>query len=216
MALDVSDEVYPDNGLLALRAARIIGLDLAGVALISPDISCSWQEVGGAICEVNAQPGFRPHWLAAPERDINGEILVLLFEQTSPRIPTVVITATYSKSTTARMLHHIWLAAGRCAGACTTQGVWIGADQMSSRHLSGLPGAQMILRDPAVEVGIFEIPRMGLIHDGHPCDRYDVLVLLNVQDDHIGQDGVADLEQMARLKAQVLERSCHMAILNAE
>lgn len=216
MAVDVSEAVHPDNRLLALRAARIIGLDLAGVDLICPDISRSWQEVGGAICEVNAQPGFRPHWLADPGRDINGEILDLLYEQSSPRIPTVAITGTNGKSTTARMLHHIWLAAGRCAAVCTTQGVWIGADQVSSRNLSGLPGAQMILRDPAVEVGIFEMPRKGLIHYGHPCDRYDVGVLMNVQDDHIGQDGVAELEQMALLKAQVLERSSQVAILNAD
>lgn len=215
-AIDVSDQVHPDNLLLAVRAARIIGLDLAGVDLICPDISRSWQEVGGAICEVNAQPGFRPHWLAAPDRDINGEILDLIYQNRSPRIPTVAITGTNGKSTTARMLHHIWLAAGKCAGVCTTQGVWIGADQVSRHNLSGLPGAQVILRDPAVEVGIFEMPRKGLIYLGHPCDRYDLGVLMNVQDDHIGLDGVADLGQMALLKAQVLERSCAVAILNAD
>lgn len=215
-AVDVSNCVHPDNALLAIRAARVIGLDLAGVDLICPDISRSWLEVGGAICEVNAQPGFRPHWLAAPERDINGEILELMVQGQSPRIPTVAITGTNGKSTTARMLHHIWLTAGKLAGVCTTQGVWIGPDQISAQNLSGLPGARMILRDPAIEVGIFEMPRKGMIYFGHPCDRYDVSVLLNVQDDHLGQAGISDLRQMALLKSQVLQRSAHAAVLNAD
>jgi cyanophycin synthetase len=52
----VFDKVHEDNRTLAIKAAEILRLDLAGIDLIMPDITKSWRDVGGAICEVNAQP----------------------------------------------------------------------------------------------------------------------------------------------------------------
>ncbi len=215
-AEDVGAIIHPDNRLLAERAARVIGLDIAGVDFLCPDITRSWHDVGGAICEVNAQPGFRPHWLGDPGRDINGEILDLLLAGRSPRIPTAAVTGTNGKSTTAKMLHHIWTVAGKVAGVCTSQGIWIGDDLITTQNLSGLPGANILLNDPSVESVVIELPRKGLIRFGHPCDRYDVAALLNIQDDHVGIDGIDTLEQMAHLKAEVLERATGAIVVNAD
>lgn len=215
-AVDVTPRIHPDNLLLAQRAARLIGLDIAGVDFLTPDISRSWREVGGAVCEVNAQPGLRPHWLAEPQRDIDDEILDILFRGRPSRIPTAAITGTNGKSTTALMLHHIWTVAGKLAGVCTTQGVWIGDDLVRTDNLSGFGGARMILNDPGVQVGVFEMPRKGLIYLGHACDRYDVAALLNVSDDHIGVDGIETIEQMAELKSEVLARAHHAIVVNAD
>ena len=142
-ARDVTDRVHPDNRALAERAARTVGLDIAGIDFLCPDISRSWREVGGAVCEVNAQPAFRVHWLGAPERDINGEVLDWLYRHQPARIPTAAITGTNGKTTVARMLHHIWRVAGKTAGVCTTQGVWVGDTLVSSENLSGFPGGRM-------------------------------------------------------------------------
>ena len=213
---DVTARVHPDNRALAERAARIIGLDIAGVDFLCPDIGRSWREVGGAICEVNAQPGFRVHWLGEPARDLNGEVLERLFAKRPPRIPTAAITGTNGKTTTARMLHHIWQTAGARSGVCTTQGVWVGQDCVSTENLSGFPGARLLLDDPGVDAAVLELPRKGLIRFGHPCDRYDVAALLNVQDDHIGVDGIDSLAQMAELKAEVLQRASQAIVVNAD
>jgi cyanophycin synthetase len=215
-AEDVTTKVHPDNRVVAERAARLVGLDIAGVDLLCPDISRSWREVGGAVCEVNGQPGFRPHWLGDPGRDINGEIIEWLFRDKTSRIPSTAITGTNGKSTTAQMLHHIWLAAGKMSGVCTTQGVWIGRDKISSDNLSGFPGGRMLLTDPSVEAAVIEMPRKGLIVFGHPCDAYDVAALMNVQDDHVGIDGINSLEEMARLKSEVLTRASEAVVINAE
>jgi cyanophycin synthetase len=215
-AEDVMHLVHPDNRALAERAARCIGLDIAGIDFLCPDISRSWMEVGGAICEVNAQPGFRVHWLAEPARDLNGELIDWLFRDKPARIPTAAITGTNGKTTVARMLHHIWLTAGRRAGVCTTQGVWVGQDRLTGDNLSGLPGGRILLNDPSVEVAVTEMPRKGLIRFGHPCDRYDVGALLNLQDDHIGVDGIHSLQAMAELKGEVLERATGAVVVNAE
>ncbi len=213
---DVTHVVHPDNRLLAERAARTIGLDIAGVDFLCPDITRSWRDVGGAICEVNAQPGFRPHWLGDPTRDVNGEIVDWLFQGKSARIPTAAIAGTNGKSTTAQMLHHIWMHTGKTSGLSSSQGVWVGHDLATDANLSGCPGARMLLNDPAVEAAVMEMPRKGLLVFGHACDRYDVAALLNVQDDHIGVDGIASLQAMAELKAQVLQRATQAVVINAD
>lgn len=215
-AEDVTAIAHPDNLDLAVRAARIIGLDIAGVDFLCPDITRSWREVGGVICEVNAQPGFRPHWLADPDWDVNGEILDILFDGRPARIPTAAITGTNGKSTTAEMLHRIWTAAGRVTGVCTTARLRIGDQIVSTDNLSGQPGSRIILNDPGVGAAVLEMPRKGLIYFGHHCDRYDVAALLNIQDDHIGVDGIESLEQMAELKAEVLQRATRAVVVNAE
>ena len=215
-AEDVTTLIHPDNRALAERAARVIGLDIAGVDFLCPDISRSWLEVGGAICEVNAQPGFRPHWISDPARDINGEILDILFEQRSPRIPTAAITGADEQTIVCRMLHHIWQSTGTTTGVCTTQGVWVGRDHISRDNLSGLPGARLLFADPSVEAAVLEIPCEDLIRFGHPCDRYDVAVLLNTQGNHIDADGQQRLKQMTELKADVLQRARSAVVISAD
>lgn len=213
---DVTNSVHEDNRALAERVARIVGLDIAGIDFITPDIGQSWWEVGGAICGVDSQPPFRPFWIADPERDINGEVLKLVTAERTTRIPTAAISGTNGKTTTSEMLYNIWTAAGKTTGVCTTQLVRIGRQIVSRDNLSGQPGAQTILNDPAVEAAVFEMPRLGLMTLGHGCDRYDVAALLNIQDDHIGVDGIDTLEQMAVLKAEVLERARNAIVVNAD
>ncbi|MBR7801498.1 Mur ligase family protein [Undibacterium fentianense] len=215
-ATDVTDLVHPDNKILVERAARVIGLDIAGIDFICPDIARSWREVGGAICEVNAQPGLRVHWLGDPQRDLNGEIVDWLFADAASRIPTTAISGTNGKTTTSQMMHQVWMAAGKQSGVCTTQGTWIGRDKIHDDNLSGLPGANLLFADSSVEAAVIELPRKGLLGFGHPADVYDVAALLNVQNDHIGEHGISSLEQMASLKAQVLERATRAIVVNAD
>lgn len=215
-AFDVTHQIHPDNQHLAERVARLIGLDIAGIDFISQDIGRSWRENGAVICEVNAQPGLRVHRRGAPDQDIYGDIVERLSLKQTLRIPTVAITGTNGKTTVSRMVHHLWQQAGQCAGVTTTQGVWIGDEQITDRNLSGYPGATVVLDDPAVDVAVMELPRKGLIRFGHPCDRYDAAALLNVQNDHIGVDGIDSLQAMAELKAQVLERASKAIVVNAQ
>lgn len=213
---DVTASVDPDNRALAERAARVIGLDIAGVDVLTPDISRPWHEAGGAVYGVCGQPDLGPHWIADPDRDLNGEVLDSVFAGRPSRIPTAAITGTNGKTTTSEMLFNIWTAAGKVTGVCTTVAVRIGNQRVTTKNLSGWPGARIILEDPGVEAAVFEMPRKGLLKFGHPCDRYDVAALLNVQDDHIGADGIDTLEQMAELKAEVLERAGRAIVINAD
>ena len=114
-AIDLTDVVHPDNRDMAVRAVMAVGLDVGGVDFLTDDISQSYKEVGGAIVEVNAAPGFRMH--VAPSegkpRDVSGNVMDMLFPPGTPsRIPIAAITGTNGKTTTSRMLSHILKAAG--------------------------------------------------------------------------------------------------------
>lgn len=153
---------------------------------------------------------------AAKAANAANETLNALYAQQSARIPTTAITGTNGKTTTARMLHHILGEAGWRCGVSTSQGIWVGREQITHRNLSGQPGGSFLLAHPAVEAAVLEMPRKGLISFGHPCDRYDVAALLNVEDDHIGTDGIETIAQMAHLKAEILARAQDAVVVNAD
>ncbi|RLA03356.1 MAG: cyanophycin synthetase, partial [Gammaproteobacteria bacterium] len=94
-AIDVTDIVHPDNKAMAERAIRAVDLDVGGVDFLTDDISQSYKDIGGAIVEVNAAPGFRMH--VAPSegqpRDVAGAVMDMLFPPGAPfEIPIAAIT----------------------------------------------------------------------------------------------------------------------------
>lgn len=50
------DDIHPDNAAIAIKAARVFGLAVAGVDIISIDITRPWHENGAIINEVNYSP----------------------------------------------------------------------------------------------------------------------------------------------------------------
>lgn len=216
-AEDATPLIHPDNRLVAERAARILGLDIAGVDFLCPDISRSWREVGGGICEVNAQPGFRPHWLCNPDRNVNGEILDILFAQRPPRIPTAAITGTRGTTAVAQMLHHIWLQAGRRAGLACARGIRLGEEWIHPEPVPPVHAAcRMLLPDTDLQSLVLEISDTELMRDGHPLDRYGVAALLNVQDDQPGVAGQDSLATTQQLRARTLRRATQAVVVNAD
>ncbi|HXE56863.1 MAG TPA: cyanophycin synthetase, partial [Gemmatimonadales bacterium] len=218
-AIDVTDVVHPDNGEVAVRAARIIGLDVAGIDFLTPDISRSYKDVGGAICEVNAAPGLRMH-LAPSEgepRDVAGAIIDMLFPPGSrAAIPIAAVTGTNGKTTTARMLAHILKLTGRRVGLTTTDGVYINGHRTVAGDMTGPLATRMVLRDPSVDAAVLEIARGGLLRAGMGVPYVDVGAVLNVQADHLGLRGVETLEDLAEVKRIVVEVARDTAVLNAD
>jgi cyanophycin synthetase len=218
-AIDLTDAVHPDNRDMAVRAARAIGLDVIGIDFITSDVTRSYREVGGAICEVNAAPGFRMH--VAPtegkSRDVAGPVMDMLFPPGTPsRIPIASITGTNGKTTTARMLAHIHKLGGHTVGLATTDGVYIDGERTVPGDMTGPQSASMVLRDPSVDMAVLETARGGLLRAGLGYRRCDVGAVLNVTSDHLGLRGVETLEQLAEVKRIVVEVARDCAVLNAD
>ncbi|MFI4935066.1 MAG: Mur ligase family protein [Caulobacterales bacterium] len=216
-AVDVTDTIHPDNAWLAERAASVIGLTVAGVDFITPDITRSWREVGGGVCEVNAGVGLRPHWLADPSRDVVGPIMNAVFPSGADgRIPTALITGTNGKTTTTRMLDHVLRAGGHVVGSATTDGVTVNGRIVVEGDVAGPSGASIVLRDPSVTAACLETARGGVIQWGIGVDRCNVAALLNVDHEQVGIDGIETLDDMARLKRKVVETARDAFVFNAE
>ncbi|MCB2060578.1 MAG: acetate--CoA ligase family protein [Novosphingobium sp.] len=56
---DLTDHIHPDNARLAIDAVRMFGLKIAGVDLMTTDISRPWHENGAVILELNFMPQIR-------------------------------------------------------------------------------------------------------------------------------------------------------------
>jgi cyanophycin synthetase len=219
MAVDVTDIVHPDNARMAERAIMAVGLDIGGVDFLCEDISKSYREAGGAICEINAGPGLRMH--IAPSvgqgRDVGGAVMDMLFPPGTPsRIPIAALTGTNGKTTTARMLAHILKMAGRVVGQTSTDAVVIDGQVTVKGDMTGPVAASMVLRDPSVDIAVLETARGGIVRAGLGYRTSDVGAVLNVSADHLGLGGVNTLEDLARVKRLVVEAAQDTAVLNAD
>ena len=218
-ATDVTDIIHPDNRDMAVRAVRAIGLDVGGVDFISANIAESYKTAGGAICEINAAPGFRMH--VAPStgtpRDAAGPVIDMLFPPGTPaRVPIAAVTGTNGKTTTVRMLAHITKMAGYTPGLTTTDGVYIDGQRTVEGDMTGPVSARMVLSDPQIDIAILETARGGLLRAGMGVPAVDVGAVLNVQSDHLGIKGIDTLDQLAEIKRIVVEVATECAVLNAD
>ncbi|SFC80419.1 cyanophycin synthetase [Massilia yuzhufengensis] len=217
-AEDVTDLLPQETRDICIRAARTIGLDIAGIDIVCQDIAQPLREQRGGIIEVNAAPGIRMHQYPSrgTPRDAGDAIVEALFGQCNGRIPTVAVTGTNGKTTTSLLIAHATRKAGLRTGVTTTEGVYVDGKPTMKGDCTGYHSARSILADPGVDFAVLETARGGILKRGLAYDRCDVAVVLNVSADHLGLDGVETLDDLARVKAVVAQRAARAVVLNAE
>ena len=220
-SIDRTTEAHPDNVEIAETAARVVGLDVAGIDFICPDMATPVRETGGGIVEVNAAPGFRMHTHPTegePQYVARPVIDVLFPPGTPARIPIVAVTGTNGKTTTVRMIAHIQKLMGRRVGMTSTDGIVVDGRLIKRGDMSGPKSATMVLQNPTVDTAVFEVARGGILREGLGYDRNDVAVVTNVSGDHLGLAGISSLGQLANVKAVVVEAvpRSGTAVLNAD
>ena len=220
-SIDRTHEAHPENIEIAETAARVVGLDIAGIDFITPDIAYPVRERGGAIVEVNAAPGFRMHThpTEGEPQYVARPVLDMLFPQGSnARIPITAVSGTNGKTTTVRMISHVLKLMGRRVGMTTTDGIVIDGRLIKKGDMSGPRSAQMVLQNPSVDTAVFEVARGGILREGLGYDRNDIAVVTNISADHLGLHGVDTLAQLAAVKSVLVEAvpRSGTAVLNAD
>ncbi|MHB8125031.1 MAG: cyanophycin synthetase [Desulfitobacteriaceae bacterium] len=220
VAEDVTDLVHPDNANLAIYAAQIVGLDIAGVDLVIEDIGESFRKSKGYIIEVNAAPGIRMHHYPSfgRERNVGKEIVNMVMPRGNGRIPIVAVTGTNGKTTTTRMIGRMLMNQQLKVGLATTDGIFVNGNLLIKGDTTGPESARIILRHPEVQVAVLETARGGILRAGLGYDYADIAVITNVSNDHLGQFGIETIEDIAHVKSLVTEvvQTHSYVILNAD
>jgi len=220
-ARDCTAEVHPLNQFLAVKAARAIGLEVAGIDMVTEDISRALTSTNGAVIEVNAAPGLRMHLNPSEGKGKNvaADILNYMYPQgKTSLVPIISITGTNGKTTVTRLIRHVLSLAGKKVGMTSTSGTYIGEECISKGDNTGPLSAQSVLYNRDVEIAVLETARGGIIRRGLGYDLADVGVITNISDDHLGQDGIDTLEDLIFVKSLVVEavKPDGYAVLNAD
>ena len=219
--IDRSEEIHPDNATACEMAAGAVGLNVAGIDVVTRDISVPFRDNGAVIIEVNAAPGIRMHTHPAEgeARNVAGPMLDMLYPPgEEATIPIIAVTGTNGKTTTARLIAHLFRHTDRTVGLTTTDGVYLNNRLVMEGDMTGPFSANIILSNDTVEVAVLETARGGILRAGLGFDECDVGVVLNISADHLGLRGIHTLEQLADVKsviAAVVKRDGH-AVLNAD
>ncbi len=207
-ARSCTEEIHPYNSMIAVKAAKLIGLDIAGVDMTTEDISVPINETNGAIIEINAAPGLRMHIFPTEGKPDNvaSDIIDMLFPKGRPyTIPIVSVTGTNGKTTTTRLIGHTLSLKGLKVGMTTTSGIYVGDKCILEGDNTGPISAGIVLSSKEVEAAVLETARGGIIKRGLGYDLADVGVITNISDDHLGLDGINTLEDLAFVKSLVIE-----------
>jgi cyanophycin synthetase len=220
-AEDVTDLVHPDVAARAIEAAKVVGLDVAGIDLVTDDVTRSLESQRGVIIEVNAAPGLRMHLepTVGTPRNVGAAIVDSLFGPGDDgRIPTAAVTGTNGKTTVVRLISHLASTGGATVGMTCTEGVWVGGRQIDAGDCSGPKSARRVLANPAVTTAVFEAARGGILREGCGFDCCDVAVVTNIAEgDHLGIAEIDTPEQIAWVKGAIVAavRPSGAAVLNA-
>ena len=180
---DVTDLVHPDVAATVCLAARVVGLDIAGIDMVASDISRPLHEQGGAIVEVNAGPGLLMH--LKPEhgkpRPVGQAIADHLFPGSdNGRIPLVGFMGDSDTTRTAKLTAWLLHLQGWTTGLSCADGLYLNQRCLQTQGGMDFDNAERLLVNRAVQAAVFETDVHHLLTEGVPYDRCQVGVVTSM------------------------------------
>jgi cyanophycin synthetase len=223
MANDCTDLVHPEVAAAATLAARIVGLDIAGIDLVTEDISLPLEKTAGAIVEVNAGPSLLMHLKPATgkSRPVGEAIVNHLFpgDDNDGRIPLIGVSGCDDTIRVARMIGWLLHMAGFHAGLACRDGLFLDQRMVERHDCANWQSGQRILMNRSVDAAVFETPPECILAEGLPYDRCNVGVVTSIRPtSDLERFDVRDADQMSNVvRTQVdVVRDDGAAVLNAD
>lgn len=199
VAIDCTDEVHPEVAHSVSLAAKVVGLDIAGVDVVAEDISRPLQAQGGAVVEVNAGPGLLMHLKPAvgKPRPVGQAIVEQLFpsEEHDPhpgRIPIVGVAGTRDTHVVARAIAWLMHLSGKHTALACRDGLFVGQRRIERADMarSGAywEAGHRLLMNRDAQAAVFENGPALILDEGLPYDRCHVGVVTDF-------DGAQGLER---------------------
>ena len=220
-ATDVTDDVHPDLAASAIAAAQMVGLDICGVDVVCDNVYRPLEEQGGGIVEVNAAPGLRMHLHPSygKGRPVGEAIISTMFGKNDDgRIPVVAVSGTNGKTTTVKLMSHLFEKQGLRVGHTGTDGVFVNGRRIDTGDCSGPKSARNVLMHPDVDAAVLETARGGILREGLGFDRCQVAIVTNIgEGDHLGMNYINTTAELAAVKRVIVQNvdPNGMAVLNA-
>ncbi len=173
-AIDCTDRIHPDIAHLCTLAARVVGLDIAGIDLVCADISQPLVSQGGAVVEVNAGPSLLMHLRPAegvPQPVGNAIVGHLFPEGQRGRIPIVGISGSVVTTAVARMVAWLMQLSGAQVGLACRDGLFVGPRRLENLDAAHWESGQRLLINRNVEAAVFEHDPITLLTEGLAYDR---------------------------------------------
>lgn len=183
VAFDCTEEVHPDIAAIACTAARIVGLDIAGIDLVAQDISAPLATQQGAIVEVNAGPGLLMHLKPAlgKARQVGKDIVGYTFPPGDmARVPVVGITGTSGKTLTGKLLFRLLSLHGWNAGLACSEGLFVHHRQLRAGNCADHANGRRVLVNREVQAVIIENGCKQILTEGLSYERCEVGIITNV------------------------------------
>ncbi|MBY0469419.1 MAG: cyanophycin synthetase [Burkholderiaceae bacterium] len=187
VAIDCTDDVHPDVAHAASLAARVVGLDIAGIDMVAEDISRPLHAQGGAVVEVNAGPGLLMHLKPAEgtPRPVGQAIVEHLFPEAddqglSGRIDIVGIAGSVGTHTMARLVAWLLHLSGRRVGLACRDGLFLGSRQIDRSDGARWEAGHRLLMNRSVDAVVIENGAPSVLNDGLAYDRCHVGVVTDL------------------------------------
>ncbi|MDE2413814.1 MAG: cyanophycin synthetase [Comamonadaceae bacterium] len=201
MAIDCTDDVHPDVAYYATLAAKIVGLDIAGMDVILKDVSQPLQGQG-AILEVNAGPGLLMHLkpTSGAPRPVGMAIADHLFPREdgpgAGRIPLVGIAGTRENAFIARLVGWLLQLSGKLTGVASSEGMFLANRQTQKSNTANWAGAHRLLTNRLAQAAVIQTTARSILEEGLAYDR----CLVGVVTDMDGYEGLADHDVLEQAK----------------
>lgn len=225
VAVDCTDEVHPEVAHVVELAARVVGLDIAGIDVVATDIGRPLAEQGGGIVEVNAGPGLLMHLKPAQgsPRPVGRAIVDHLFaDDESGRIPIVGVAGSRDSARIARLVAWLIHLSGRHVGLACSHGLYLDRRRVQAGDCARFEPAHRLLMNRTVEAAVVENDAQTILDTGLAYDRCHVGIVTDMALDParreaLARHDVSSADQLHRvLRTQVdVVLSDGVAVLNA-